>query len=211
MRYLAWVGIPAKVFNVGSYRRNNTPQPAATFFDHHNSEGERMRRAAAEGAMSDMLQWFAAGKGVVAILDATNSTKDRRKWIYEQCKENDIETLFVESICDDEDLIMTNILEVKTTSPDYKGQDPEMAALDFRKRIRNYEMVYETIDDDEKNYTYVKLINVGSTVIINQIKDYLSSRLVYYIQNLHIKPRSIWLSRVSLFRSTFFYILLICL
>ena len=81
MRYLAWVGIPAKVFNVGSYRRNATPQPTATFFDPHNEEGERMRRAAAEAAMSDMLQWFNEGKGVVAILDATNSTKARRQWI----------------------------------------------------------------------------------------------------------------------------------
>lgn len=197
MRYLGWVGVPARVFNVGSYRRFSTPQPQAAFFDPHNAEGERMRRAAAEAAMSDMIQWFNAGKGVVAILDATNSTKDRRKWIYEKCTEAGIEALFVESICDDEDLIMTNIKEVKTTSPDYKGQDPEVAALDFRNRIRNYEKVYETIDDDEKKYTYVKLINVGSTVIINQIKDYLSSRLVYYIQNIHIKPRSIWLSRVS--------------
>ncbi|CAG8384614.1 unnamed protein product [Penicillium salamii] len=195
MRYLGWVGIPARVFNVGSYRRFNTPQPSATFFDPHNEEGERMRRAAAEAAMSDMIQWFNTGKGVVAILDATNSTKERRKWIYEKCQEADIEALFVESICDDEDLIMSNIKEVKTTSPDYKGQDPEEAALDFRNRIRNYEMVYETIADNEKHYTFVKLINVGSTVIINQIKDYLSSRLVYYIQNLHIKPRSIWLSR----------------
>lgn len=197
MRYLAWVGIPARVFNVGTYRRSNTPQPNATFFDPHNSEGEKMRKAAAEAAMSDMLQWFSSGKGVVAILDATNSTKSRRSWIYESCHAANVETLFVESICDEEDLIMNNILEVKTTSPDYKGQDPEAAALDFRNRIRNYEKVYETIDDNEKHYTYVKLINVGSTVIINQIKDYLSSRLVYYIQNLHIKPRSIWLSRVS--------------
>ncbi|KAB8234112.1 putative vacuolar morphogenesis protein AvaB [Aspergillus alliaceus] len=195
MRYLAWVGIPARVFNVGSYRRNNTPQPNATFFDPHNSEGEKMRKAAAEAAMSDMLQWFSSGQGIVAILDATNSTKSRRSWIYESCQAANIETLFVESICDEEDLIMNNILEVKTTSPDYKGQDPEVAALDFRNRIRNYEKVYETIDDNEKHFTYVKLINVGSTVIINQIKDYLSSRLVYYIQNLHIKPRSIWLSR----------------
>lgn len=197
MRYLAWVGIPARVFNVGKYRRQDTPQPTATFFDPCNVDGERMRRAAADAAISDMLEWFNSGKGVVAILDATNSTKERRAWIYKQCHQADIETLFVESICDDEDLIMTNILEVKTTSPDYEGQDPELAALDFRNRIRNYEKAYETIDDNEKHYTYVKLINVGSTVIINQIKDYLSSRLVYYIQNLHIKPRSIWLSRVS--------------
>ncbi|KAL2788388.1 HbrB-domain-containing protein [Aspergillus keveii] len=195
MRYLAWVGVKARIFNVGTYRRNATPQPSANFFDPHNSEGEKMRRAAAEAAITDMIKWFKDGQGVVAILDATNSTKKRRRWIHETCRDANIETLFVESVCDDEELIMNNILEVKTTSPDYKGQDPEVAALDFRNRIRNYEKVYEGIDDDEKEFTYVKLINVGSTVIINQIKNYLSSRLVYYIQNLHIKPRSIWLSR----------------
>lgn len=197
IRYLAWVGIPARVFNVGSYRRHNTPHPSAKFFEPHNEEGEKMRTAAAGAAVSDMVAWFRRKGGVVAILDATNSTRDRRQWIYESCSKEGIETLFVESTCDDEEIIMNNILEVKTTSPDYRDQDPEMAALDFRTRIRNYEQVYETIDESEKHYTYVKLINVGSTVIINQIKDYLSSRLVYYIQNLHIKPRSIWLSRVS--------------
>jgi len=197
LRYLAWVGIPAQIFNVGTYRRQDNPQPSAAFFDPSNAEGERMRRAAAEAAVSDMLKWFKEGRGVVAILDATNSTKARRRWIYESCREAGIETLFVESTCDDEEIILNNIREVKTTSPDYKGMDPEVAARDFRERIRHYEKVYETIDEDEKHYTYVKLINVGSTVIINQIKDYLSSRLVYYIQNLHIKPRSIWLSRVS--------------
>jgi 6-phosphofructo-2-kinase/fructose-2,6-biphosphatase 2 len=103
----------------------------------------------------------------------------------------------VESRCDDESLIMANILEVKTTSPDYIGQDPEMAAQDFRNRIRNYEKVYQSIDEDERHYTYVKLINVGANVIINNIHDYLESRVVYYLMNLHIKPRSIWLSRVS--------------
>jgi 6-phosphofructo-2-kinase/fructose-2,6-biphosphatase 2 len=40
MRYLGWVGIPARVFNVGSYRRFSTPQPQAGFFDPHNEEGE---------------------------------------------------------------------------------------------------------------------------------------------------------------------------
>ncbi len=69
--------------------------------------------------------------------------------------------LFVESKCDDEDLIMSNILEVKTTSPDYVGQDPEEAATDFRDRIRNYEKVYQTIDESERGLTYVKIINIG--------------------------------------------------
>ena len=154
-----------------------------------------MRQAAAEAAVADMIKWFESEPSVVAIFDATNSTKPRRRWIARWCEMHNIQPLFVESKCDNEDLIMANILEVKTTSPDYKGQDPEMAARDFRNRIRNYEKVYQTIDEDEKDLTYVKLIDVGSQVIINSIQDYLQSRIVYYLMNLHIRPRSIWLSR----------------
>ena len=143
-----------------------------------------------------MVKWFERENGVVAILDATNSTKARRRWVKQRCDANNIETLYVESKCDNEELVMQNIIEVKTTSPDYKGQDPETAAKDFRNRIRNYEKVYQTIDEDEKDLTYVKLIDVGNQVIINAIKDYLQSRVVYYLMNLHIRPRSIWLSRV---------------
>lgn len=197
VRYLHWLSIKSKTFNVGQYRRTATPNPSAEFFDTSNPEGERLRKAAAEAAVNDMCKWFSEGKGLVAILDATNSTKSRRRWIQERCAADNIETLFVESKCDDEELIMSNILEVKTTSPDYVGQDPEEAAADFRNRIRNYEKVYQTIDEDERDLTYVKLIDVGKQVIINQIQDYLQSRVVYYLMNLHIKPRSIWLSRVS--------------
>lgn len=195
VRYLAWLSIPSKCFNVGSYRRNDTPHPTAEFFNTGNPEGERLRHAAAEAAVKDMIHWFDKGEGVVAILDATNSTKARRRWVANRCEANRIHTLYVESKCDKEDIIMSNIMEVKTTSPDYKGQDPEAAAQDFRNRIKNYEKVYETIDEDEKDLTYVKLIDVGHQVIINQIQDYLQSRVVYYLMNLHIRPRSIWLSR----------------
>lgn len=196
MRYLGWLSIKAKTFNVGQYRRESTPTPNAAFFDTSNTEGERLRRAAAEAAVADMVQWLHAGEGTIAILDATNSTKERRRWIQDACVRENISTLFVESKCDDEDLIMANILDVKTTSPDYVGQDPEEAALDFRNRIRNYEKIYQTIDEDESDLTYVKLINVGSQIIINRIQDYVQSRVVYYLMNLHIKPRSIWISRV---------------
>ena len=196
VRYLAWLSIPARCFNVGSYRRHDMPQPRADFFSRGNPEGIRLRQAAAEAAVKDMIQWFDKGEGVVAILDATNSTKDRRRWVAEQCEAHHIQTLYVESKCDKEDIIMSNIMEVKTTSPDYHGQDPEAASQDFRNRIKQYEDVYETIDEDEKDLTYVKLVDVGSQVIINEIHDYLQSRVVYYLMNLHIKPRSIWLSRV---------------
>lgn len=193
------MSIPAKTFNVGNYRRTDAPHPTADFFDFNNPEGERKRRAAAEAAVADMMNWFRNEGGVVGILDATNSTKERRKWVMDTISSEGIEVMFVESKCDEEALIMANIRDVKTTSPDYKGQDPEQAALDFRNRIRNYEKVYKSIneDGDEDHYTYLKIMDVGKQVIINRIQDYLESRVVYYLINLHIRPRSVWLSRVS--------------
>lgn len=197
-RYLQWLSVPSQTFNVGNYRRKAAAQPTADFFDTTNAEGERQRKAAAEAAVADMLKWFREDNGVVAILDATNSTKERRKWILEICNNAGIETLYVESKCDDEELIMANIRDVKTTSPDYQGQDPEQAALDFRNRIRNYEKVYKSVneDGDEDHLTYLKIMDVGKQVIINRIQDYLQSRVVYYLMNSHIRPRSVWLSRV---------------
>src|SRR5690606_14845464 len=96
--------------------------------------------------------------------------------------------------------IMANIRDVKTTSPDYKGLDPEEAARDFRNRIRMYEDVYRSLDEegDESHLTYLKILDVGKQVIINRIEDYLQSRVVYYLMNLHIRQRSVWLSRVGL-------------
>ncbi|ETN37696.1 uncharacterized protein HMPREF1541_07319 [Cyphellophora europaea CBS 101466] len=195
VRYLKWLSVTARIFNVGSYRRNDNPHPDANFFDVNNTAGEQARRAAAEAAVADMIKWFSNKKNKVGILDATNSTKARRKWIYEKITEAKLLHIFIESKCDDESIIMHNILDVKTTSPDYVGQDPEKAAQDFRDRIKNYEKVYESLDESEKDYSYVKVTNVGHQVVINRIQDYLSSRIVYYLTNLHIKPRSIWLSR----------------
>ncbi|KAI8366496.1 6-phosphofructo-2-kinase-domain-containing protein [Choanephora cucurbitarum] len=193
-RYLTWLGIKTKVFNVGNYRRQlhgaNLPH---TFFDPHNSTGEQQRREAAAAALKDMIRWFNEDQGVVAIYDATNSTKARRQWLCEKLGRQDIQVLFIESICQDEELILANIKDVKLSSPDYVAMDPDEAAIDFRARIDHYKEQYETITEQE--LTYIKLINVGSQNVINQIQGYLESRIVYYLMNLHIAPRKIYFSR----------------
>jgi len=86
-RYLRWTSINAEVFNVGKYRREDNPHPEANFFAPNNPAGEKARRAAAEAAVDDMLNWLKDKNNKVAILDATNSTKSRRKWIYERITE----------------------------------------------------------------------------------------------------------------------------
>lgn len=198
VRYLSWLSIKAKCFNVGSYRRNLAgDRPVdASFFDPKNKDGLEVRQEAVNSAIRDMMSWFMDENGVVGIFDATNSTRQRREQILRLCRENGIEPMFLESWCDDQELILQNIADVKTTSPDYTNRNSELATDDFLKRIAFYEQGYETMDKDVDNsLTFIKLVNVNSQIILNRIESYLESRIVYYVMNLHIKPRSIWLSR----------------
>lgn len=108
-----------------------------------------------------------------------------------------MQVLFIESICDDEELELENILQVKIGSPDYVDVDQAEAVADFKARIDHYRQIYEPLgeNDSEASLTFVRLINVGAKAIINRIMDYRQSRIVFYLMNLHIKPRSIYLCR----------------
>ncbi len=192
MRYLNWLGHPTRLFNVGNYRREHLgSQRSHDFFDPHNAEGVRERMRVAWMALDDMMQWFRSG-GEVAIYDATNSTRARRKQIQERCTREGVNVIFVESICD-EATVEANVRATKLDSPDYVGMDPDAAVADFRARIEHYAEVYEPVDESEGSY--IKLIDVGRQVSVNQITGYLPSRLVSFLVNLHNVPRTIWLTR----------------
>lgn len=88
IRYLSWLSIKAKCFNVGNYRRDvsgNVPIDAE-FFNFDNADGFKLRELAAQNAMKDILDWFAKENGSVAVFDATNSTRERRKWLKDVCR-----------------------------------------------------------------------------------------------------------------------------
>jgi len=109
-------------------------------------------------------------------------------------RERGIVAVFIESVCDDPAVIAANVaLKVGSGDPDYAGTSPEVAKLDFLRRIKQYEAVYQTIS--ESHLSYLKIINVGSQVILNRINGYLQSRIAFYLMNLHLKPRSIFFSR----------------
>lgn len=52
-------------------------------------------------------------EGEVAIFDATNTTRERRNWLVKFCKQDERELkfriFFVESVCDDPEIINSNI------------------------------------------------------------------------------------------------------
>ena len=103
--------------------------------------------------------------------------------------------IFLESVCDDPAIIAANVaLKVSSGDPDYKDMSREQAKADFERRIREYEAVYETIT--EPHLSHLRIINVGNQVTLCHIHGYLQSRIAFYLMNLHLKPRSIFFSRV---------------
>ncbi|XP_056279203.1 6-phosphofructo-2-kinase/fructose-2,6-bisphosphatase isoform X1 [Pseudoliparis swirei] len=196
-RYLNWIGVTTKVFNVGQYRRDATRSyNSFQFFRADNAEAMEIRKACAVAALKDVCDYFTREQGQVVVFDATNTTLERREVILQFAQENGYKVFFVESICDDPEIIAANIKQVKLSSPDYADCDKEEAVADFLKRIECYKLTYVPLDDDkDRNLSYIKIFNVGSRYLVNRVQDHIQSRIVYYLMNIHVTPRSIYLCR----------------
>lgn len=138
-------------------------------------------------------------KDRIAIFDATNSTVKRRKWILEQCTSPEKRPgkptgmVFVESICDDEELLMENFKFKICNSPDYEGVPNEEAIADLTSRVRKYEEQYETITDD--SLSYIKIFNLSTKLLVNHIYGRMSKVIVPALMAWNIGTRPVFLCR----------------
>ncbi|XP_026885640.2 6-phosphofructo-2-kinase/fructose-2,6-bisphosphatase 4-like isoform X5 [Electrophorus electricus] len=196
-RYLNWIGVPTKEFNVGQYRRECVKiYKSFEFFRPDNEEGLKIRKQCASAALNDVRQYLTEEGGQVAVFDATNTTRERRETIMRFADQNGFKVFFVESVCEDPDVIAENIVQVKLGSPDYRHCNTEQAVEDFMKRIKCYENSYEPLDEVlDRELSFIKIIDVGRRYLVNRVLDHIQSRIVYYLMNIHITPRSIYLCR----------------
>ncbi|XP_061291754.1 6-phosphofructo-2-kinase/fructose-2,6-bisphosphatase 3 isoform X9 [Bos javanicus] len=197
-RYLNWIGVPTKVFNVGEYRREAVKQYSSyNFFRPDNEEAMKVRKQCALAALRDVKSYLTKEGGQIAVFDATNTTRERRHMILHFAKENDFKVFFIESVCDDPTVVASNIMEVKISSPDYKDCNSAEAMDDFMKRINCYEASYQPLDPDkcDRDLSLIKVIDVGRRFLVNRVQDHIQSRIVYYLMNIHVQPRTIYLCR----------------
>ncbi|KAB5596451.1 6-phosphofructo-2-kinase [Ceratobasidium theobromae] len=189
-----WLEYSVEVFNVGQLRRSKArakkeksgivEDHTASYFSHSDDKASQLREALAEECLESLISWLKKG-GNVAI---------HEKIAARVAKEPELVVLFLESYCDDPAVIAANVaLKVSSGDPDYAHMSRDDAERDFRNRIKHYEAVYETMT--EPHLSYVKIINVGSQVQMYRIHGYLQSRIAFYLMNLHLKPRSIFMSR----------------
>lgn len=196
-RYLNWIGINTRVFNLGEYRRHATTKyQNHDFFRADNAEAMAIRAHCAEEALQDVCQWLENG-GEVAVFDATNSTLERRIVIHNTIvNKMGFKLFFVESVCDDPTIIEQNIMEVKVSSPDYTDMDKDAALNDFMQRIAHYQEKYQPLDEKlEPNKSFMKIYNTGQKVLVHKHEGHVQARIVYYLMNIHITPRTIYLTR----------------
>eukprot|EP00794_Sanderia_malayensis_P016849 gene16850-18548_t len=195
-RYLNWVGIACQVYNVGEYRRKAAGTDRMhEFFREDNLEAQEIRRKCALQALEGVTEWL-KNEHKVAIFDATNTTRSRREMLLEHCMKEQFKVFFVESFCDDPELISQTVREVKIFTPDYTNVDSEKAIEDFKERIKHYEAAYEPLSEynEESDLSFLKIINAGRQFFVNNVDGYLQSQVVYYLMNIHILPRSIYLT-----------------
>lgn len=203
VRYMNLFGCPTQLFNAGNLRRKQgLAGTDANFFDPKNEEGKAAREQMAMDCLTELLNWIKSTPSCsVGILDATNTTVARRKKLIQRIKEEtdqSIKIVFLESYADDEELLEQNY-RMKLSNDDYKGKNPEIALADFRKRVQQYEAVYEPItsENDGTEISFIKLINAGKKLESQNIIGFTERKIRHLLGTVHLEPRTIWLSLIG--------------
>ncbi|KAL6300390.1 bifunctional 6-phosphofructo-2-kinase/fructose-2,6-bisphosphate 2-phosphatase [Sparassis latifolia] len=196
-RYLRWTGVKTQVISLGDYRRKvlggaQKLPPDYFTLGKKSPETVALRKTVLDGCEKLVWDFFNAG-GQVVIYDANNGSRERRQYIAEKFSEVGIHVVMLESICDDEEIILSNIRSVKISSPDYRGWDPDKAVADYYGRIREHEIHYEPVE--ETTWPFIRIMNVGEKIMVNNIRGYLQTRIVFFLMNIHNRFRTIYFAR----------------
>lgn len=171
----------------------------ANFFDPENTKASQLREQVALDTLDELLDYVLCKGGSVGILDATNSTLERREMIMTHLRKRAgpaLNVVYLESLCLDRGLLEAN-MRLKLSGPDYKDKDPIKSLEDFRERVKMYEKRYVPLGDYEEqhNMPYIKMIDVGRKFVSHQIRGFLQIMLSTYLLNFNLAPRQIWLTR----------------
>ncbi|TAQ85028.1 hypothetical protein B7494_g6647 [Chlorociboria aeruginascens] len=171
---------------------------SAKFFDPMNTKAAIIRDKLAMSTLDELLEFLLEHGGSVGILDATNSTIQRRTLLFNHIKEREpkLGIVFIESVCENQKLLDTN-KRLKLSGPDYKGKDPQKSLHDFEKRIKAYQSAYVPLGEyeEQNGMQYIKMIDVGSKVVHYRLAGFLAGNIASYLSTFNLAPRQIWITR----------------
>lgn len=183
-------GIKARIFNNGDMRRQlmGPDSTDADFFDPANSFGREARELICRRNLEAAKSWLMHG-GDVAILDATNVSRERRKLIEHNLTNHPV--LFIECVNEDP-LLLNAIIRRKAELPEYEGYDRDEAEASFRKRIEHYESSYESVGDEK----YWMIVDATA----NRVLDERPCEISPYYAAIREILTSMWVNNLYLAR-----------
>ncbi|CEJ91613.1 Putative 6-phosphofructo-2-kinase 1 [[Torrubiella] hemipterigena] len=171
---------------------------SAKFFDPKNEKASALREEVAMQTLDELLDYLLCQGGSVGILDATNSTIQRRQHVVDHIREREpkLGILFIESICRDPDLLEAN-MRLKLSGPDYRDKDPYEALADFKNRVAAYESAYVPLGEyeEDNDMQYIQMVDVGRKLVQHRLKGFLSGGISNYLSSFNLAPRQIWITR----------------
>ncbi|WP_319547573.1 6-phosphofructo-2-kinase/fructose-2,6-bisphosphatase [Desulfogranum marinum] len=143
-RTLELDGVKSTIFNNGDLRRRMSEENTSSsiFFSPGNPEGVAFREKISSVNIENAHKFLREG-GCVAILDASNVTRKRRRKIQDTFSETPL--LFIECMNADDEALEAN-LERKAGLSEFSDRTKEEAIASFLKRIKYYESIYEPLD-----------------------------------------------------------------
>ena len=70
----------------------------------------------------------------------------------------------------------------------------------FVWKFQSFRKMYEPLNEIyDASLSFIKVINAGRSFYVNNVNGHVQSRVVYFLMNIHLLPRSIYLTRVRFF------------
>lgn len=183
-------GIKVKIFNNGDLRRKmlgaHTSEP--DFYAPENTEGMSQREMVARLNIRNARKFLAA-KGQVAILDATNVSRERRRTVRRMLNNHPI--LFLECLNEDEEMLDASISR-KTRLPEFSRLTFEEAYQSFTERIAYYRRIYTPLYEEEN---FIVLDSLNNRIF----RERISKDIPHYIRIRDLLV-SDWVKNLSLIR-----------
>lgn len=182
-RYLRWLGVETFTFSAAKYRQDmlHGQQIKAEFFDATNQDFLELRTQVADATLKDMVKWFEEMRTQnnsslkVAIMDASNTLHERRMIIRKALDSVGVTVIFIECVYETEGLLNEHLQFLHLLSPDYENLNHHVAQDDYKQRIKYYRDNYAPVE--ERDGSFIKLINGGEQVVLNQVTGFLPSKL----------------------------------
>lgn len=139
-RHLEWMGLRVGYFNSSEYRRRTLGEKISPdFFDPTDAEAWQVRREIAAKVLQEVMDELRSNIDI-AVFDAANCTRARRRWIRQQVQEAGLyaQTIFIESQCESAELIASNIHQTILRSPEVRRRAAAWFACVYHDAVVAY-------------------------------------------------------------------------